>query len=66
MTTTFATPDKKPATRDVMVSIRLTPEQDAAVTELANGLEVTKAELIRRALDLWVQKHRPAHTRRRR
>jgi hypothetical protein len=43
-----------------MISLRLTQEQDQLLTEMANtmGLAGGKAELLRKALDYWLE-HAP-------
>lgn len=43
--------------RDKMISLRLTQEQDQLLTDLATNLALAggKAELLRKALDYWLE-----------
>jgi len=67
MTSTPFSRDADPPARDATISLRVTAEQDAALTAIAERLQLPgKSELIRRAIDYWLQNAPDASSRRRR
>ena len=45
----------RPASKDKMVNLRLTIEQDLALAKLATKLKQTKSKVLRLALDFWLE-----------
>jgi len=54
--------EEKRQSREVLLSVRLTPQQMELIDGLAKALEIEggKAELVRRAIDFWVTHDRNA------
>ncbi len=57
--------DADPPSRDHTITLRVTEEDDMALTATADRLGIAKSELVRKALDFWFQNSPEARSRRR-